>query len=87
MLRQRKEHGKDLKDGVLPSFNKCMCESCLMAKMILQSFTRKGSIVSDLKTPIHVHVCGNEFKCKAGFRYSKTFTNDSSRYDDIYKMK
>ena len=56
--------------------------------MIKTPFSSLMERASDLLEMIHVDVCGpiNVEAC-GGYRYFLTFTDDLSRYEDIYLMK
>jgi hypothetical protein len=78
------------KDGLLNSFDFesfDTCESCLLQKMTISSFSGQSERVSDLLGLEHSDVCGPIYSVsKGGFQYFITFTDDFSRYGYIYLM-
>ena len=85
--RMKKLHA----DGSLDSFDFESVESCgpcLMGKMTKPPFSGMMERASDLLEMIHVDVCGPmSVEACGGYRYFLTFTDDLSRYGDIYLMK
>lgn len=78
-------------DGILESFDlksDDVCESCLLGKMTKAPFTGHYERGKDLLDLIHIDVCA-PFKSatRYGERYFVTFTDDFSRYGDIYLIK
>ena len=64
------------------------CGPCLMGKMTKTPFSGMMERASDLLEMIHVDVCGPmSVEACGGYRYFLTFTDDLSRYGDIYLMK
>ena len=85
--RMKKLHA----DGLLESFDYesfDACEPCLMGKMTKTPFSRTMERATDLLEIIHSDVCGSmSVDARGGYRYFLTFTDDLSRYGNIYLMK
>ena len=64
------------------------CESCLLGKMTKEFFIGFPENTLNLLELIHTGVCGPTSTTTRGeFQYLNTFTNDFSRYGNIYLMK
>src|SRR3954467_11820152 len=64
------------------------CEPCLMGKMTKTPFSGTMKQATDLLEIIHSDVCGPmNIKACNRYHYFLTFTDDLSRYGDIYLMK
>ena len=85
--RMKKLHA----DGSLDSFvfeSVETCGPCLMGKMTKIPFFGMMKRASNLLEIIHVDVFGPmSLVAGGGYRYFPTFTDDLSRYGDIYLMK
>ena len=85
--RMKKLHA----DGSLDSFDfesVETCGPCLMGKMTKTPFSGMMERASDLLEMIHVDVFGPmSVVAYGGYHYFPTFTDDLSRYGDIYLMK
>src|SRR3990170_6614497 len=80
--RMKKLHA----DGILESLD--ACEPCLMGKMTKTPFSGTMERATDLLEIIHTDVCSPmSVEARGGDRYFFTFTDDLSRYGDIYLMK
>ena len=79
------------KDGLLDSFDYESietCESCLLGKMTKAPFVGQSERASELLGLVHTDVCGPmNSTARGGFQYFITFTDDLSRYGDIYLMR
>ncbi|KAL0367214.1 UNVERIFIED_CONTAM: hypothetical protein Sradi_3611500 [Sesamum radiatum] len=63
------------------------CESCLKGKTTKKPFFGQSAIVNDLLNLVHTDVCGPlSTPAGGGFSLFITFTNDHSRYDNVYLM-
>src|SRR3954468_19529136 len=63
------------------------CKPCLLGKMTKISFSGMMEQASDLLEMIHVDVCGPmSVEAHSGYLYFLTFTDDLSRYGDVYLM-
>ncbi|GJX74795.1 retrotransposon protein, putative, ty1-copia subclass [Tanacetum coccineum] len=68
------------------SFDQCV--SCLSGKMTRKSFPHRPKRVTDLLGIIHTGVCGPlRHVARQGASYFITFTDDYSRYGNIYLLK
>ena len=78
-------------DGLLESLDYesvDACEPCLMGKMTKTLFFGTMERATDLLEIIHTDVCGPmNIKACSRYHYFLTFTDDLSRYGDIYLMK
>ena len=79
------------RDGYLGSFDfKSFdtCESCLEGKMAKTPFTGKNMRYNELLELIHSDVCGPmSISARGGFSYFVTFTDDYSRYGQVFLFK
>ena len=86
-----KRINKLYKNGYLGSFDYesfDTCESCLLGKMTKTPFTGKGERSTELSSLIHTDVCGPmSTQARNGFSYFLTFTDDHSRYGNVYLLK
>ena len=78
-------------DGLLESLDYesfDACEPCLVGKMTKTPFSGTMERATDLLEIIHTDVCGPmSVDARGGYHYFLTFTDDLSRYADIYLMK
>ena len=78
-------------DGILESLDYeslDVCEPCLMGKMTKMPFSGTMERATDLLEIIHTDVCGPvNIEARSRYHYFLTFTDDLSRYGDIYLMK
>ena len=78
-------------DGILESLDYeslDACEPCLMGKMTKTPFSETMERATDLLEIIHIDVCGPmNIEARSGYHYFLTFTDDLSRYGNIYLMK
>ena len=78
-------------DGILESLDYeslDACELCLLGKMTKTPFSRTMERATDLLEIIHTDVCRPmSIKACSRYHYFLTFTDDLSRYGDIYLMK
>ena len=85
--RMKKLHA----DGLLESLDYesvDACEPCLMGKMTKTPFTGTMERATDLLEIIHTDVCDPmSVKARGRYHYFLTFTDDLSKYGDIYLMK
>ena len=85
--RMKKLHA----DGLLDSLDYeslDACEPCLMGKMTKTPFSGTMERAIDLLEIIHTDVYGQmSVEAHDMYRYFLTFTDDLSRYGDIYLMK
>ena len=85
--RMKKLHA----DGFLESFyyeSLDACEPCLMGKMTKTLFSGTMKRATNLLEIIHTDVCGPmNIEARDRYHYFLTFTDDLSRYGDIYLMK
>jgi hypothetical protein len=64
------------------------CEACLLGKMTKTPFIGFPERASDLLALIHTNMCGPmSTMARGGFQYFITFTDDLSRYGQVYLMK
>ena len=64
------------------------CKPCLMGKMTKTPFSGTMERANDLLKIIHTDVCGSmSVEARGGYRYFLTFTDDLSRYGNIYLTK
>jgi hypothetical protein len=64
------------------------CESFLLGKMTMESFSSQSERPSDLFGLEHVFVCGLMGSgAKGGFQHIIIFTNGFSRYGYVYLMR
>ena len=86
-MRMKKLHA----DGLLESLDYeslDACEPCLMGKMTKTPFSGTMKQAIDLLEIINTDVCGPmNIKACSRYHYFLTFTDDLSRYGDIYLMK
>ena len=64
------------------------CESCLEGKLTKRPFTAKGTRATECLQLIHSDVCGPfNIQARGGYDYFVTFTDDFSRFGQIYLMR
>nr|GEY62993.1 retrotransposon protein, putative, Ty1-copia subclass [Tanacetum cinerariifolium] len=79
------------RDGILqPTHNESLekCKSCISENMARKPFPHQVERAKDLLVLIHTNVCGPfRIVLRDGAIYFITFTNDFSRYGNVYLMK